>query len=206
MLCEDDKIPAGSKYKAFGELLRSKPASEPEPFNGADCNETGWLCYSSGTTGLPKGVMTTQLNFVAQLIVGSVAFPPQVSGRDSALCFLPLSHMYGLYVTLFQPIMWGTFAVVLPRFDEIQVLTAIEKVRQRDHIHRSTTDIAVQMQPCVLGAASFTHPRALDQRAKVRHLLAPYGAEWCRGARTRARCRIQEAIPSLPRCPSLRHD
>lgn len=130
LLCPADFKPTSSKYKTFGDLVRSPPASAPEPFDNADCNETAWLCYSSGTTGLPKGVMTTNYNFTTQLCIGPAAFPKMIPGRDAVLGFLPFSHMYGLWAVLMQPLSFGAPAVILPRFDEVQALAAIERVRR----------------------------------------------------------------------------
>jgi acyl-CoA synthetase (AMP-forming)/AMP-acid ligase II len=50
---ENVKIPSG--FLELGQLL-GKGSMEPERFDGPSSNETALLCYSSGTTGKPKGV------------------------------------------------------------------------------------------------------------------------------------------------------
>ena len=100
----------------FSELLR--PASEPLPSPGKPSDQAiAALPYSSGTTGLPKGVMLSHFNLVANIyqIIG-----PDGSAfhhEDVVLCFLPLYHIYGLNVVLTPPMVLGATIVLMPRFD-----------------------------------------------------------------------------------------
>ena len=59
--------------------------------------DLAFLVYSSGTTGLPKGVMLTHENIVADLYMG-VFVEGQLlrSGKDKVLSVLPYYHIYGM--------------------------------------------------------------------------------------------------------------
>jgi 4-coumarate--CoA ligase len=63
--------------------------------------DLAYLVYSSGTTGLPKGVMLTHENVVANSLQMTAAEGPDVTHwqRDRSLGFLPMYHIYGKTVT-----------------------------------------------------------------------------------------------------------
>jgi 4-coumarate--CoA ligase len=66
-------------------------------------NDLAFLAYSSGTTGLPKGVMLSHRNIVADvLMIQGCVGKHYSSGRDKFLGVLPFFHIYGL--TLSSPV------------------------------------------------------------------------------------------------------
>jgi len=100
----------------FATLFGLTSAKLPE--NSQDSRTSlAALPYSSGTTGLPKGVMLSHYNLVANVYqtVGPNAAP--LSADDTMLCFLPLYHIYGLTVALTLSLTLGSTLVLMPRFD-----------------------------------------------------------------------------------------
>ena len=100
----------------FASLLRLTSAKFPKPIQDS-AQTIAALPYSSGTTGLPKGVMLSHYNLVANVyqILGPNA--ATLAPSDVMLCFLPLYHIYGLTVALTLSLTLGNTLVLMPRFD-----------------------------------------------------------------------------------------
>ena len=72
------------------------------------------LPFSSGTTGLPKGVMLTHANLLSNLY--QVVNAHEVSDRDLFINQLPFFHIYGMTVLMGNAIMAGATQVLASRF------------------------------------------------------------------------------------------
>ena len=80
-------------------------------------NSLAALPYSSGTTGLPKGVMLTHFNLVANIYQLIAPNGAPLKSSDLMLCFLPLYHIYGLNVALNPMLALGATLLLMPRFN-----------------------------------------------------------------------------------------
>ncbi|KAJ8704568.1 hypothetical protein PYW07_011756 [Mythimna separata] len=86
-------------------------------------SDTLSILYSSGTTGLPKGVMTTHLNVITACCVPATLDPTMVT-----LTITPWYHVMGL-VGMLTAFVTGRTAVYLPKFDVDTYLKTVEKYR-----------------------------------------------------------------------------
>jgi acyl-CoA synthetase (AMP-forming)/AMP-acid ligase II len=89
------------------------------------------LPYSSGTTGLCKGVMLTQRNMVANIAQMLAAL--QIEPDERLVAVLPFFHIYGMQVLMNCSLRAGATVVTLPRFELKQFL----QVHQDHRITRS---------------------------------------------------------------------
>jgi acyl-CoA synthetase (AMP-forming)/AMP-acid ligase II len=85
------------------------------------------LPYSSGTTGLPKGVMLSHYNLIANVYQLLGPDSCLLKGDDRILCFLPLYHIYGLNVVLNPTLIQGATLVLMPRFQVPQLLSLLTR-------------------------------------------------------------------------------
>src|SRR5215469_2621547 len=107
------QISAGNE--PFASLLQ--PASAVFAGQDRSTQETlAALPYSSGTTGLPKGVMLAHHNLVANIYQLLGAYPSDLTPADNVLCSIPLYHIYGLNVILNPTLTLGAKLVLMPRF------------------------------------------------------------------------------------------
>ena len=92
-------------------------------FESTDSEEVALLPYSSGTTGLPKGVMLTTANLISNIyqnVYGDGMKFIKIakdSYQSKTICVLPMFHVFGLCVTSLPTLRAGGLVVTLPKFD-----------------------------------------------------------------------------------------
>ena len=100
-----------------------KPVKIPTPEMMAQ------LPYSSGTTGLPKGVILTHRNLVANMVQMSHPDLGFFEPEDRVVVVNPLYHVYGMNTTTLNLLAIGGTAITLPKFEPKTFVEALEKFK-----------------------------------------------------------------------------
>ncbi len=103
-------------YASIGSLVGA-PLAEQIP---VDLDDVVVLPYSSGTTGLAKGVMLTHRNLVSN--IEQTLATVRVQADDAFVAVLPFFHIYGMQVLMNTGLRAGATIVTMPRFDLEQFL------------------------------------------------------------------------------------
>nr|CAD7568813.1 unnamed protein product [Timema californicum] len=99
----------------------------------ASPNDVVALPFSSGTTGLPKGVQLTHRNLVANILQTTLRphlnyqEPTTRTSQDAFLCILPMFHIYGLSFIMLTRLFHGVKLVTLPKFEATTFLSSIKR-------------------------------------------------------------------------------
>jgi len=103
------------------------------------------LPYSSGTTGMPKGVMLTHYNLVANIT--QIQDISGVTEQDTLIAILPFFHIFGMVVLMAHGLQNRATIVTMPRFDLEQFLQVMQDQK---------ISVAYLVPPIVLSLAK--HP------------------------------------------------
>lgn len=143
------------------------------------------LPYSSGTTGLPKGVMLSHRNLVAN--IEQFLHAVHYQENEVALAALPFFHIYGMQVLMNGLLSNGVTTVTMPRFDMAEALQAVQDFKV-------TRFFAVP--PIVLGLANAPVVDEYDT-SSIRQIFsgaAPLGAELAAQASARLGCEVVQGF------------
>jgi long-chain acyl-CoA synthetase len=106
------KVPPDPMVKWWKDLMRS---SYPHAAQAQmDTDELAVILYSGGTTGVPKGIMLSNMNFISEGM--QVSEWGKLSGADSILAILPIFHGFGLGVCINACFMGGGKSILVPQF------------------------------------------------------------------------------------------
>jgi 4-coumarate--CoA ligase len=157
----------------FGEPLADADAADPDAVAA--------LLYSSGTTGVSKGVMLTHRALVENLRQTDAML--HYSASDVVIAVLPFFHCYGLQVILNTSLAFGATVVTLPRFELQTFLEAHQRYRVTMSFVAPPIMVALAKHPA-LGDFDLSSLRFMMSAA------APLSAELGTEVAARIGCRV----------------
>lgn len=172
---------AADGIPSIAELCGSRLAGQVP----VDLDDVVVLPYSSGTTGMAKGVMLTHRNLVSNLVQAQAGIG--LADSESFIAVLPFFHIYGMQVVLNLGLANGATIVTLPRFD-------LERFLSLQQRHRLTR--AFVAPPIVVALAK--HPLVaeydLSALRSVSSGAAPLAAELALEAGARIGCEVVQGF------------
>ncbi|MFJ8237255.1 AMP-binding protein [Ureibacillus sp. NPDC094379] len=132
----------------FNEIMR---IAEPIPIQlEIEINEDlALIQYTGGTTGLPKGVMLTHKNLIANTMMCDRWLFKCKEGEEAILGMLPFFHVYGMTTVLLLSVVKSNKMILIPKFDVEQALKLIDKQKPTLFPGAPTMYIAILNHPDV---------------------------------------------------------
>jgi 4-coumarate--CoA ligase len=139
------------------------------------------LPYSSGTTGLSKGVMLTHRNLVSNIV--QTIGPADLSESDTFIAVLPFFHIYGMQVLMNSGLRVGATIVTIPRFD-------LELFLQLHQDHGATRSFVAPPMVVALAKHPVVDSFDLSALTQIFSGAAPLSAELALEAGQRVGCEV----------------
>ena len=169
---DSDAAPSLDQLLADGD---EGPAVEIDP------EDLAVLPYSSGTTGLPKGVMLSHGNLVANIEQAGQNL--RIEDDDVLIGCLPFFHIYGMTVIMNLGLRYGATIATMPRFDLEQFLELVERHGVTHAFVVPPIALALAKHPAVEG-------RDLSTLRMIMSGAAPLGAEMAERVAERVGCMV----------------
>lgn len=109
-------------------MMEKTPAEYLEP-EIDPVEDLALLQYTGGTTGHPKGVMLTHYNLTSNVEMCESWLYKTENGREIVMGVLPFFHVYGMTTVMNLSIKQGSKMILMPKFNALDVLKAIDKQR-----------------------------------------------------------------------------
>jgi acyl-CoA synthetase (AMP-forming)/AMP-acid ligase II len=121
------------KHRSLTDAIEKTISIAPVAVKDVNKDALAYLVFSSGTSGLPKGVMITHGNLIAVFLQYAllVKIEEAMTGKPVAhrttIGFLPMYHSMGFILFIFRPFISPITVVIMPKWNPEQVLELVPK-------------------------------------------------------------------------------
>uniref|UniRef100_A0A1J3GLV5 4-coumarate--CoA ligase-like 7 n=1 Tax=Noccaea caerulescens TaxID=107243 RepID=A0A1J3GLV5_NOCCA len=130
LLGSGESVPeSNSKILTFNNVMELSDPVSDLPVVDIKQSDTAALLYSSGTTGISKGVELTHGNFIAASLMVTMDQDLMGEYHGVFLCFLPMFHVFGLAVVTYSQLQRGNAVISMAKFELETLLKNIDKYR-----------------------------------------------------------------------------
>ncbi|AAF79611.1 F5M15.17 [Arabidopsis thaliana] len=125
VLMDEERVDSVGDVRRLVEMMKKEPSGNRVK-ERVDQDDTATLLYSSGTTGMSKGVISSHRNLIAmvQTIVNRFGSD---DGEQRFICTVPMFHIYGLAAFATGLLAYGSTIIVLSKFEMHEMMSAIGK-------------------------------------------------------------------------------
>ncbi|MEM0375265.1 MAG: AMP-binding protein [Nitrososphaerota archaeon] len=113
----------------YNRVLSSRPLPKEEIARPDPASTPAAICFTSGTTGLPKAAVLTHRNLVSNIHQSYEVAKTALSEDETVLAVLPFFHIYGQTAIMGIGVTFGFRLVVVPRPNVDEILELIERYR-----------------------------------------------------------------------------
>ena len=99
------------------------------PHARVNSDDAAIIMYSGGTTGKPKGIILSNLNFNAQALGAKYLVPELFKPEYSFMAFLPNFHAFGFGCCIHMPLYFGARTFLIPQFNPKKFKSYITKYK-----------------------------------------------------------------------------
>lgn len=142
-------LAGGATVLPLGELVAAAESASDAPWPLVLDSDDCMIGYTSGTSGTPKGAITTHNNMVLVAMYNN--FDYGLNDRDRILVTTPFAHRTAI-ARLYNTLTLGATLVIMPRFDAAETLATI--VRERISVTGLVPTVARMMLDAIAGETS----------------------------------------------------
>lgn len=124
-----NRIKRSQSITTWDRFLSAGSKFVGNPHARVNSSDPAAILYSGGTTGKPKGVILTNLNFNSQALGAHYLVPELLKSRYSMLTFLPNFHAFGLSVCVHLPLYSGMCVTLIPQFNPKKIRQYINRYK-----------------------------------------------------------------------------